>query len=73
MEEIKDGEAMVDFQDEFENGRYYKESTFPKLNRKNPFTRKAIAKYSKYTAKVADKGGKRRRRKTRRRMTRKRI
>jgi hypothetical protein len=62
MEEIKTGDGMVDFHDEYKNGRYYKESTFYKLNRKNPFTRKAITESKKYTAKVTS-GGRRRTRK----------
>lgn len=56
MEEIKPGDILVDFHDEYKNGRYYKKSTFTKLNGKNPFTRKAISEYKNYTA-----GGKRRR------------
>lgn len=58
--EIRDGEKMVTFHNEYENNRFYKESTFNSLQNKNPFTRQPITSSEKYIAKI-QKGGKRRR------------
>ena len=63
-EDINSGDAMVDFHDEYKHGRFYKDSTFYKLDNKNPITRIPIVTHSKYTAKVTS-GGRRRTRKHR--------
>jgi len=52
---IQDGELMVDFQKEFEYGRFYRKKTFEDMvlpSKKNPTTREAITEYTIYQAKV---------------------
>lgn len=60
-EDIKNGDAMIDFDNEASFSRYYHETTYPLLRNKNPFTNKEIniSTVQKYTANVAA-GGKRR-------------
>lgn len=59
-EDIKNGDKLVDFENEYKYGRYYLKSTFPLLQGKNPFTKRKIGKTTDYTAKLVS-GGKRRR------------
>jgi len=64
MEEIKDGDTLVDFQDESKHQRYYLKSTFDRLPtpKLNPQTRAPITNTKVYIAKVntsLKKGGKR--------------
>ena len=50
---IQDGELMVDFHNEFENGRFYRKKTFDELllhSKNNPLTRERIKKYTIYQA-----------------------
>jgi hypothetical protein len=66
MEPIADGNNMVNFQGEYDLGRYYKKSTYNSFvaPKTNPFTRRAIGirNVVRYKAKV---GGRRKTRKTR--------
>lgn len=72
-EDIKNGDSMIDFDNEASFNRYYLETTYPQLRGKNPFTNNEIdtSTVQKYTAKITE-GGKRRYRKNtmRRRKTR---
>ena len=52
MNEIQDGEIMVDFQGEKERNRYYTAQTFKKLRNKNPFTRENIVGHVYYIAEL---------------------
>jgi ankyrin repeat protein len=59
---IKEGNAMVNFHDEFKQGRYYKKNTYDKLKEKiNPYTRVPINETTEYKAHIV--GGKRKTRK----------
>ncbi len=58
-ENIKEGNAMVNFHNEFKQERYYKKNTYDKLKEKtNPYTRKPIEEITQYKAHIV--GGKRR-------------
>lgn len=65
---ITDGNQMVNFQGEFDHGRYYKQSTYDQLHpgpagrKRNPFTQANITETTSYRARI--RGGNR---KTRRR------
>jgi hypothetical protein len=53
---IVDGEMMVDFHKEFENGRFYRKKTFDELvlrSKNNPLTRERITEYTIYQAIVS--------------------
>ena len=52
MDEIQDGEIMIDFQGEKEHNRYYTAQTFKKLRNKNPFTRENIVGHVYYIAEL---------------------
>ena len=69
-EDIGDGDKMVDFDQEYKYGRYYKKETFPMLKGKNPFKNQAIqTRPTYYTAQIVLReptGGKRRRKTYRR-------
>ncbi len=59
---IKEGNTMVNFHDEFKQGRYYKKNTYDKLKEKiNPYTRVPITETTEYKAHIV--GGKRKTRK----------
>lgn len=59
---IKEGNVMVNFHDEFKQGRYYKTNTYDKLKEKiNPYTRVPITEVKAYKAHIV--GGKRKTRK----------
>jgi hypothetical protein len=67
MNTIEDGNSMVNFQGEFNRGRYYKKSTYNQLPdpKKNPFTRERITSKTNYRARVpAASGGRRKTRKS---------
>ena len=67
---IEDGDPMVNFQNEFSHGRYYKRSTYNAMQqKKNPYTQVPITALRQYTAVIGPPlgGGKRRKRKTKRR------
>ena len=52
---IQDGELMVDFQNEFEYGRFYRKKTFEEMvlpRKKNAYTGVAITEYTIYQANV---------------------
>ena len=67
-DDIEEGDVLVDFDDEYKFGRYYKKSTFSSLRNKNPFKNTVIqTNPTYYKAHLVDKGGKRRR-KTHRRL-----
>ena len=70
MEPIADGNEMVNFQGEYDLGRYYKKRTYNSLvaPKKNPFTRRAINSKNvvRYKAKVGGRRKTRKARKTRR-------
>ena len=71
-EDIKNGDNMIDFDNEASFNRYYLETTYSQLNGKNPFTNNTIntSTVQHYTAKITA-GGKRRKKTLRRRKTRK--
>ena len=50
---IKNGNNMVNFNDEFKYGRYYTKASFNIFPKKNPYTLKKIKKAYKYKAKLA--------------------
>jgi hypothetical protein len=76
--EIKNGNKMVNFHNEYKSGRYYKERTMYNLytkhnaKKQNPFTRQPIKplNISKYRAHLVFEGGKTRRRVRKERKTR---
>jgi hypothetical protein len=72
-EDIKHGDTMIDFDNEFSFGRYYHETTYPKLKGKNPFTNKQIntSTVKTYTAQISE-GGYRKKKTLRRRTTKRR-
>jgi hypothetical protein len=48
---IEDGNLMVNFQNEFQHGRYYKQSTYNAMQqKKNPYTQAPITALKQYTA-----------------------
>jgi hypothetical protein len=51
---IQDGNSMVNFQNEYSRGRYYKKSTYNQLPepKQNPFSRERIVAKTQYKAKV---------------------
>jgi hypothetical protein len=65
---ISDGNSMVNFQGEFNRGRYYKKSTYNQFPdpKKNPFSRQLITSKTNYKARVPAASGGRRTRKGRR-------
>jgi hypothetical protein len=58
---IQDGNSMVNFQNEYSRGRYYKKSTYNQLPepKQNPFSRERIVAKTQYKARVpaAARGG----------------
>jgi hypothetical protein len=72
-DDIKDGDILVDFDNEYSFGRYYLESTFKHLNGKNPYTKGMIdpSTIRAYIAQIVEsgKGRKTRKRKHSRRKT----
>ena len=65
-EDIGEGDEMVDFDEEYRYGRYYKKETFPLLRRKNPFKNQPIqTPPTYYKAHIVQRSGSKRR-KTRR-------
>jgi hypothetical protein len=58
---IQDGNSMVNFQNEYSRGRYYKKSTYDQLPepKQNPFSREPITAKAQYKARVpvAARGG----------------
>ena len=67
---LKDGNAMVNFHNEYTKGRYFKQSTYNNLpsnqasgKKISPFTRRLINGITRYTARIVA-GGKRRKLKT---------
>jgi hypothetical protein len=57
FEPIRDGDEMVNFHGERNQGRYYRKATYNRmpLPKKNPFTRRAIRVLTSYIAKVQQK------------------
>ncbi len=57
MEPITEGTNMVNFHDEFDQGRYYTKTTYNRMNKRNPYTRRNIRPNNITAYKARMKGG----------------